>query len=103
MARSQFTHTLQASWASAFAVKPVSSGSKAASASMTREVVACVCAWPHAATQGAASLLHTILKRNLGIELFGSNLVQVRCTMLTAYRRALACASQCVEPKCSEC
>ena len=50
----------------------------AARANMTLEVVARVCAWPHAATMGAIGLLHLIVKNNLDVKLYSSTLVQVR-------------------------
>jgi hypothetical protein len=45
---------------------------------MTLEVEARVCGWPHAATMGALGMLHTIVKRDLDINMYGCPLVQAR-------------------------
>ena len=73
----------QAMWSSSKAVKPVVA---VARTNTTLEVLARVCAWPHAATMGATGLLHIIVKHNLDLNLYRSNLVQVRalsCRLLT--------------------
>jgi hypothetical protein len=85
--RKHLTFCVQGTWCQSAVGKQHLSRSRT---NMTLEVEARVCGWPHAATMGALGMLHTIVKRDLDINMYGCPLVQARILLSSSLYHSFA-------------